>query len=126
MSEDDPVKGRRAPQWLPTAGIALATPFLVWFAIGESPTYASYRFGPYEVGPESGYVVGGMAAIVAVAAVAVLVIRTLRGVVGRSWAVVVPLAMAGALGAAGWRLCTASYSGADIGGPVVMEPAHRN
>ena len=49
-SMDDPVSGRRAPQWLPTARITLATPFLVWFATGESPTYSSYQFGPYDVG----------------------------------------------------------------------------
>lgn len=59
MSKDDPVKGRRASQWLPTAGIALATPFLVWFAIGDYYGGPVYRFGPYQVGPEFGYVVGG-------------------------------------------------------------------
>jgi hypothetical protein len=114
MPNVDPVKGRRLPQCLPTTGIALATPFLAWFAIGAPPVLPVYRFGPYEVGPESGYVVGGMAAIVAIAAVTVLVIRTRQGVVGRSWAVVVPLVVAGALGAAGWRVATSSYSGADI------------
>jgi hypothetical protein len=121
MSKDDPVKGRRAHQWLPTAGITLATPFLVWFAIGEPPTYASYTFGPYHVGPESGYVVGGAAALIAALSLGVLVIRAQQGVVERrSWAIVATLALAGALGAAGWRVGTSSYSGADIGGPVVL------
>jgi len=115
------VKGQRAPLWLPVAGIAFATPFLVWFAIGDYSGGASHEFGRYQVGPESGYVVGGVAAIVAAAAVAVLIIRTRRGVVhGRLWTVVATLAAAGALGAAGWRVGTSGYSGADIGGPVVL------
>jgi hypothetical protein len=106
---------------LPTAGIALAAPFLVWFAIGDYYGGPVYRFGPYDVGPDSGYVVGGLAAIIALASVTVLVIRTRRGVADLlSWPIAVVLASAGALGAAGWRVCTASYSGADIGGPVVM------
>ena len=54
-----------APQWWPTAGIALATPFLVWFAIGEPPTYAIYRFGPYDIGQQAGHIAGIVAAIVA-------------------------------------------------------------
>lgn len=60
MSSDE-LNGRHTSQWLPTAGIALATPFLVWFAIGD---YSG--------------------------------------------------------GAAGWRLGTSSYGGADIGGPFVL------
>lgn len=121
MSKDDPVRRRRVPQWLSTAGIALATPFLVWFAIGESPTYASYTFGPYEVGPESGFLVGGTAALVAALSLVVLIVRALQGFLqGRSWGIVATLAVAGALGAAGWRVGTSSYSGADIGGPVVL------
>jgi hypothetical protein len=118
-SKNAPMK-RPVFRWWPTAAIALSVPFLVWFAIGEPPTYASYRFGPYEVGPDSGYFVVGPAATVAAAGMAALVIRTRRGVADlQSWAVVVVLAIAGALGAAGWRGLTASYSGADIGGGVV-------
>ena len=121
MPKEDLVKGRLAPQWWPTAGIALATPFLVWFAIGEPPTYAIYRFGPYDIGQQAGHIASIVAAIAAAASVAVLVIRTRRGVTDlRSWAVAVFLASAGALGAAGWRGVTSSYSGADIGGPVVV------
>lgn len=121
MSRDDHVKTRRAPQWWPTASIALATPFLVWFAIGEPPTYAIYRFGPYDIGQQAGHIAGIVAAIVGAASVTVLVIRTRRGVTDlQSWVVTVVLAIAGALGAAGWRGLTSSYSGADIGGPVVV------
>jgi hypothetical protein len=121
MSEDDLVKGQRASLWLPAAGIAFATPFLVWFAIGDHSGGPSYEFGPYQVGPENGYVVGGVATIVAAAALALLVNRARRGAVDlRLWAVVATLAMAGALGAAGWRVGTSGYSGADIGGPVVL------
>ena len=35
VSKDVRVMERRAFRLLPTAGIALATPFLVWFAIGD-------------------------------------------------------------------------------------------
>jgi hypothetical protein len=102
MSKDDPVKGQRASLWLPVAGIAFATPFLVWFAIGDHSGGPSNEFGPYQMGSESGYPVGGVATIVAVAAVAVLIIRTRRGVVDRRlWAVVATLAAAGALGRPG-------------------------
>lgn len=38
----------------------------------------------------------------------------------RSWGIAGALAVAGALGAAGWRVGTSSYGGADIGGPVVL------
>jgi hypothetical protein len=127
MSNEDPVKGWRVSQWLPTAGIAFATPVLVWFSIGDLSFRGSgglglfHDFGPYEVGPESGYVVGGMAAVVAAAAVAVLVIWTRRGVADRrSWAVVGVLAGAGALAAAGWRIMTAGVIGANIGGGFVL------
>jgi hypothetical protein len=121
MSRDDLVKGQRASLWLPVAGIAFAAPFLAWFAIGDHSGGPSYEFGPYQVGPESGYVVGGVATIVAAVALAVLIIRARRGVVDlRMWAVVATLAMAGALGAAGWRAVTSGYSGSDIGGPVVI------
>jgi len=37
-----------------------------------------------------------------------------------SWPIAVVLAIAGALAAAGWRVGTSSYSGADLGGPVVL------
>jgi hypothetical protein len=51
--------------WLPTAGIAFATPFVVWFATGDVSTNDFYEFGSYDVGPSSVYVVGGVAAVVA-------------------------------------------------------------
>lgn len=97
MSKDDPVRGRAAPKWLPTAGIALSNPFLVWFAIGEPPVWQVYRFGPYDVGPRSGNVVGWVAAIVAISSVTFLVIRTRRGTADLlSWPISVVLAIAGA------------------------------
>jgi hypothetical protein len=124
MSKDNPAKGRRAPQSWPTAGIALATPFLVWFAIGEYHGGPSYEFGPYEVGPNSASVTAaivGAAALVVALSIGALILRARHGAVaGRSWGIVASLAAAGALGAAGWRVGTSSYSGADIGGPVVL------
>jgi hypothetical protein len=127
MSEDVPVKARRASLLLPTAGIALSTPFLVWFAIGDvsfrgsGGVGLSHGYGPYQVGPESGKVVGGVAAVVAAVAVAVLVMRTRQGVADRrSWAVVAALAGAGSVGAAGWRILTAGGVGANIGGGMVL------
>lgn len=94
----------------------MATPFLAWFAIGEVSDGPSRELGPYHVGPESGYAVGGVAAMIAAAAIGVLVIRTRQGVVDwRSWGVVAALAAAGALGAYGWRVLTGSYTGAPLG-----------
>jgi hypothetical protein len=95
-------------------------PFLVWFAIGDlsfrGRAVDDYVYGPYDVGPESGYFVGASAAVVALAALAVLVILTRQEMVDRrAWAVVTTLATAGALGAAGWRTATAGVGGANIG-----------
>jgi hypothetical protein len=127
MSKDDPKKGRRQFRLLPIVGIALATPFLVWFAIGDvsfgGPGRVGlfHEFGPYQVGPESGYLVGGLAALVALAALGVLVVDTSRGVVSWWWwAAVVTAAGAGAVGAFGWRVATAGVVGANIGGGFAL------
>jgi hypothetical protein len=127
LSEVSPVKEQRVALWLPMAAIALTSPFFVWFAIGDlsfggrgSPGL-SHEVGPYQVGPESGFVVGGVAALVAAAAVGVLVIRTRQGVAAlRTWAVTATLVAAGALGAAAWRVLTAGVVGTSIGGGVVL------
>lgn len=113
---------QRASRWLAIAGIALATPFLVWFAIGPiRPWGPSYEFGPYQVGPDSGPLVVGPAAVIALLSVGVLIVLTRHGAFDfQSWTAVVVVAIAGALGAAGWRVGTSGYSGADIGGPVVL------
>jgi hypothetical protein len=109
-------RGRRLSLWLPTAGIALATPFVVWFAMGDVSTGDSHLFGPYDV-PSPGWVVGGMATVVALVGIGVLVLRTRQGVVSWWWwAVVVTLAGAGSAGAFGWRAATAGVGGANIGG----------
>lgn len=118
---------RRRFRFLPTAGIALATPFLVWFAIGDRSFRGtggvglSHGYGPYQVGPESGYIVGGTAVVVAAASLAALVIRSRHGAADkRTWAVVAALAMAGAVAAAGWRVMTAGGVGANIGAGFVL------
>jgi hypothetical protein len=121
MSKGNLMMSWRSSLLLPTAGIVLATPFLVWFAIGEQSFRGSalddYLAGPYDVGPESGNIVFVVAAIIAAVSISVLVIRTRQGVAGgRSWAVVTVLVGAGSLGAAGWRAITAGVGGANIGG----------
>lgn len=121
MSKDDHVNERRAFRWWPTSGIAFATPVLVWFSIGPQRRWGpNWLYGPYNVGPESGFVIAGPAALIAALSLVVLVMRTRRGVVGRSWAVSAPLVAAGAVGAATWRLATSGYSGADIFGWLVL------
>lgn len=116
MTEDQPAKDRHTSLLLPTAGVALATPFLAWFAIGDVSTGPAREVGPNHVGPESGYVVGGVAAMFAAAALTVLVIRMRQGVGDwRSWGVVAALAACGAMGAYGWRVFTGGYAGAPIG-----------
>ena len=120
MSKDDTSKKRRPSLLLPIAGIALATPFLVWVAIGEVSIGSSHEYGPYDVGPESGYVVGGVAAINAAVAIAVMVIRTRQGAANWwSWAVVALLVGAEAVGAYGWRVLTGGYNGAPLGIAIV-------
>ena len=124
MTEDRPTKERHTPLLLPIAGVALATPFLAWFAIGDlsfGGPVDPREFGPYHVGPESGYVLGGVAALLTAAGIGVLVIRTRQGVADwRSWAVVAALVGAGALGAYGWRVLTAGYTGAPLGAGLVL------
>lgn len=65
MPTNDLADGRRPHHWLPAAGIAMVTPFLMWFAIGEYAGGPNYTFGPYEVGPESGLVTAGIAGTLA-------------------------------------------------------------
>jgi hypothetical protein len=127
MSKAVLVKERRASRLVPTAGIALATPFLVWFAIGDMSfggpgrTGLSHEYGPYQVGPESGYILGGVAVVIAIASVAALVIRTRQGAYDKgAWTVLAALAMAGAVASAGWRVMTAGVGGANIGGGCVL------
>jgi len=108
---------RRAFWWFPILGIAAATPFLVWFAMGDVDTGDSYEFGPYHVGPSSGYYVPAVAALVALVGFGVLVARTRRGVVSWWWwAVVAALVGAGSVAGFGWRVATAGSGGANIGG----------
>jgi hypothetical protein len=100
---------------------------LVWFAIGDvsfggpGRTGLFHEFGPYHVGPKSGYIVGGVATVVAIVAFGALVVRTRQGVVKWWWwAAVVALASAGSVGAFGWRVETAGVVGANIGGGFAM------
>jgi hypothetical protein len=122
ISRVDPTKDRGSSLGLSILGIALATPFLVWFAIGDlsfggrGGVGQFHEFGPYDVGPSSGYLVGGVAALVALVSVGALIVRARRRPVGGWWwAVIVTLAAAGSVGAFGWRICTAGVGGANIG-----------
>lgn len=127
MAKDDRVKERSASLGLPAAGIALATAILVWFAIGDvsfrgsGGLFLDYEYGPYQVGPESGFFVVGVTVVVAIGALGILIRRTRRGVANwRSWVVVAALSAGGALGAGGWRVLTAGGRGANIGGGFVL------
>ena len=107
-------------------GIALATPFLAWFVIGDlsfggsGGSGLSHFVGPFDVGPASSYVICGPAAVVAAVALGVLIIRTRQRVADwRSWAVVTALAGAGTVAAFGWRIETAAYVGGPLGAGMV-------
>lgn len=106
------------------AGVALSTPFLAWFVVGDlslnRSAFLSHEYGPYDVGPQwSGYVVG-MGTALALAAIGMLVIQTWQRVADlRTCAVAVLLAMAGAVGAYGWRVLTAGFTGDGLGGGIV-------
>jgi hypothetical protein len=127
VTKDDRVQERSASLALPAAGIALATAILVWFAIGDlsfrgtGGLFLDYSYGPYQVGPESGFFVSGLAVVVAIAALGSLFARTRRGLpTWRSWVVLAALSVGGALGAGGWRVLTAGGRGANIGGGLVL------
>jgi hypothetical protein len=122
MSKEVGLKEWRASLLLPAACVAVATSFLVWFAVGDQSTGIGdyYFLGPYDVGPESGFIVGGVAAVVALASVALLVVRAHHSAVGGwSWALVAVLVATGSLGAYGWRAATAGAGGAPIGAGLV-------
>jgi hypothetical protein len=88
--------------------------------MGDVSTGDSHLFGPYDV-PSPGWVVVGMAAVVALVAIGVLVVRTRQGVANWWWwSVVVTLAGAGSVGAYGWRAATAGAGGANIGGGLAV------
>jgi hypothetical protein len=76
-----------------------------------------HAFGPYHLDPQLEYAVGGVAAVIAVAALAALGLGMLRKSFDRrAWLIIAIVAAAGALGAASWRFATASVIGANIGG----------
>ena len=92
----------------------------MWFAIGDVSTGDYHVFGPYNVGPSSGYYVG-VAAVIALAAIGALVAKARQGALNPWWwGVVVTLVVAGSVGAFGWRVATAGVGGANIGGGFAL------
>jgi hypothetical protein len=109
---------------LPVTGLTLAAPVLAWWALGDVSTHkgkAFHTLGPYHLAPHAELIVGWLALVVAVSALAVLslpVARTGRGI--RSWSAVACMCAAGVLAAACWRSETSAVDGANIGGDFLL------
>jgi hypothetical protein len=113
--------GKRPSAFLTVAGVAASVPVLVWWAIGDvsavSGPDGDYLYGPYDIGVAPGRVALVVAAVALVVTVTDLLRRQRHGEFGwAAWSFVACIAVAGALGAAAWRLATAGVDGANIGG----------
>ena len=115
-------------------GLVLAVPVATWWLVGDLSTVPvsagrDYAFRPWPIGPVAARAAGAGSLVVGAVAVVVLGWAAARPVVDiRWWAVLVPLAVAGFIAGAGWRVLTAGVIGANIGaafvavlaGPIVL------
>ena len=116
------------------AGLVLAVPVLTWWLVGPLASALArvgldYAFRPWPVSPAAARGAGVASEVLAAVSLAVLVWATARRLFdARWWAVLVPLAAAGFIAGAGWRVMTAGVIGTNIGagfvillgGPVVL------
>lgn len=103
--------------WRPLLGLALATPPLTWWSVGDLSSGDHHDFGPYHLSLGFEYTVGVLALVVALSAGVALIGGTTRGSVDRAgWFVATALVLAGVVGGASWRAATAGSTGANIGG----------
>jgi len=118
-------RARGAPV-APALILVLAVPVAAWWLVGDQSTVPAsmdpdYAFRPWRIGPVAARAAGiGSLAAGGVAA-AVLIAMTLRRRLDyRWWAVLVPLAAAGIIAGAGWRVMTAGVIGANIGAGLLV------
>jgi hypothetical protein len=115
-------------------GLVLAVPVATWWLVGDLSTVPvsagrDYAFRPWPIGPAVARAAGAGSLVLGAVAVVVLGWAAVRRVVDiRWWAVLLPLAVAGFIAGASWRVLTAGVIGANIGaafvvflgGPVVL------
>jgi hypothetical protein len=115
-------------------GLVLAVPVATWWLVGDLSTVPvsvgrDYAFQPWPIGLAVARVAGAGSLVIGTVAVVVLGRAAARRVLDiRWWAVLVPLAVAGFIAGAGWRVMTAGVIGTNIGaafvvffgGPVVL------
>jgi hypothetical protein len=107
-------------------GLVLAVPVATWWLVGDLSTVPvsagrDYAFQPWPIGSVVARAAGAGSLVVGAVAVVVLGWAAVRRVVDiRWWAVLVPLAVAGFIAGAGWRVMTAGVIGANIGAAFVV------
>lgn len=115
-------------------GLVLTVPVATWWLAGDLSTVPvsagrDYAFRPWPIGPAVARAAGAGSLAAGIVTVAVLAWATARRVLDiRWWAVLLPLAAAGFIAGAGWRVMTAGVIGTNIGagfvvffgGPVVL------
>ena len=121
MSGASPLDGSRFRHALPVVGLALATPILTWWALGDLSSSgagesADHLYGPYHVDPHAELVIGFIAIAAAPVGGGAWTSGDPQGVLRRTWTVLILLCSAGAFAAFVWRSVTAGVDGANIGG----------
>ncbi|HEV8528982.1 MAG TPA: hypothetical protein VGS60_15765 [Actinomycetes bacterium] len=105
-------------------GLLLAAPVATWWLVGDLSTVPvsdgrDYAFQPWPIDPAVARAAGAGSLVVVAVAVVVLGWSTVR--LDTRWcAVLVPLAAAGFIAGAGWRVMTAGVAGANIGAGFVV------
>lgn len=119
-----PAHMRRHHGLLAAAAVLAASPVITWFAVGDTSENVpdpDYMLQPPDLSGGQELVLGGFAAGLAVAGVAVLIVAVSRQLVTREDLLpAVPLLFAGILIGAAARTVTAGVIGANIGGGLVV------
>jgi len=121
VQEDTRARFRNA---LPVVTLALAAPFLTWWAVGDLSTSNAadpdHAWGPYHLDPHLELLVGALAAALGLASVIALGVQVRRDrPCRRTWIGGGCLCLAGVIAGAAWRVATAGVDGSNIGGGVV-------
>lgn len=118
-----PRRRRLVPLWS-AVGLAVAAPLLGWWAIGnqDEPSGLDYQFGPYHLPILLEQIVGSIAVVIAASALLGIELAAVRRACRHTVTAGATLCLlaAGLLGAACWRVATASSSEVNIGGSFAM------
>jgi len=104
----------------------LTVPVATWWLAGDLPAVPvsagrDYAFRPWPIGPAVARAAAAGSLAAGIVTVAVPAWATVRRVLDiRCWAVLLPLAAAGFIAGAGWRVMTAGVIGTHIGAGLVV------